>query len=357
MKKIVLHGAYKGDNFGDTLLLLILISKLQDKGIQIILSNTCKSTVEKCKQFKNIRMAKGISELMFADCLIFGGGGYFGEQPTNKIKWYLNFIKNHLAIGYLFIIMRKPIAFIGVEFGELSNAFIKWLSCLLLNKAKILGARNFDSVSWLKDNVTNKNIVYSADMALNIKDFDFEGDCTNNSSEFEILMHPSFDPKLDSVSAQIVDCLNKINWENDSMKLSLILDRNNAETERLAASWRSALGDKISNIYKYESPLELCAIIKNSNCIISNKLHTTIVAASYGRRVISVAKHPKNKRFFNDIGRPDLYFSHNDFNEDAFEMLLGLLQKNELEPITLQEDVYNRARVNCQLVDDFLTIL
>ena len=59
----------------------------------------------------------------------------------------------------------------------------------------------------------------------------------------------------------------------------------------------------------------------------------------------------------NFIQRLDLHISHDAFNEEAFKKLLGLLQKNELEPINLKEDIYNRARINFQLVDKFLKII
>ena len=157
MKKVLVHGAYNGDNFGDTLLLVLMVNELNKKNVDIVLSNTCELTYKRCKGFSNVRLHKGIFDIMSCDCIIFGGGGYFGEQPNGKRIWYLNFIKNHLLIGYFFVLLRKPVAFIGVEFGELSNFFIRWLSCNLLNYAKIIGARNNGSSRWVKDNTHSKD--------------------------------------------------------------------------------------------------------------------------------------------------------------------------------------------------------
>lgn len=352
MKKVLVHGAYKGDNFGDTLLLVMMINQLKKKNIDIVLSNTCELTYERCKELTNVRLLKGITDIISCDCIIFGGGGYFGEQPNNQRIWYLNFIKNHLLIGYFFLFLRKPIAFIGVEFGELSNSFIKWVTCILLNHATIIGARNNGSLTWLKDNAHLKNTIQTADMALNICNFDqIDKDISVSP---EVLIHPSFDPVVDLATAQMVKCLNEINWAEYDIKLSLILDRNNDESEKLINSWANALDGKVSNIYRYENPIKLCNIIKGCSCIISNKLHTTIVASSFGRCVISVAKHPKNKRFFEDIGRPELLIAHDTFDVQKFKELLNLHIINKLEPIILCQSVRSRAVKNYELINEFL---
>ena len=355
MKKVLVHGAYNGDNFGDTLLLVLMVNELNKKNVDIVLSNTCELTYKRCKGFSNVRLHKGIFDIMSCDCIIFGGGGYFGEQPNGKRIWYLNFIKNHLLIGYFFVLLRKPVAFIGVEFGELSNFFIRWLSCNLLNYAKIIGARNNGSSRWVKDNTHSKNVIQTADMALNICNFDQID--REISAIPEVLIHPSFDPEVDLVSAQMVQCLNEINFAEWGIKLSLILDRNNDQSERLINSWVNALDEKVSNIYRYKNPIQLCNIIKGSRCIISNKLHTTIVASSFECRVISVAKHPKNKRFFEDIGRPELHLAHDIFDTQKFKQLLNLLIINKLEPIILSESVRSRASKNYDLINEFLEIL
>ena len=355
MKKVLIHGAYKGDNFGDTLLLIMMINELEKKNVDIVLSNTCELTFERCKGFDNVRLLERFSEILSCDCIIFGGGGYFGEQPNNKMTWYLNFIKNHLLIGYFFALMRKPIAFIGVEFGELSNPIIRWLTCILLNYAKIIGARNKCSFRWIEDNICSNNVTQTGDMALNICNFDqIDNDISVSS---EVLIHPSFDPEVDLATSEVVECLNEINWTERGIKLSLILDRNNEQSERLVKSWVNALDENISKIYRYENPIQLCKIIKSCSCIISNKLHTTIVASSFGRCVISVAKHPKNKRFFEDIGRPELHLSHGAFDVQKFKELLSLHITSKLEPITLCQSVRSRAGKNYELINEFLEIL
>ena len=128
--------------------------------------------------------------------------------------------------------MRKPIAFIGVEFGELSNLFIIWLSFILLKNSKIIGEINYRSLKCLKDKGNILNAVQTADVALNIKNLN--GISRDETNVPETLIHPSFDPNSDAVSASVADCLNQVNWEKHSMKLSLILDRDDQHNEELA---------------------------------------------------------------------------------------------------------------------------
>ena len=86
-----------------------------------------------------------------------GGGGYFSEQPLNKIKWYFRFIRDHILIGLIFALRRKPIGFFAVEFGPIKNNIALKLVRLILNRSKIICARNESSFYWLKSN--SKNII------------------------------------------------------------------------------------------------------------------------------------------------------------------------------------------------------
>ena len=122
-KKVLVHGAYNGDNFGDTLLLLILLKQLSEYDLEIILSNVCEKTYEYCRSFKKVRRLKNVLDIHRSDALVYGGGGYFGEQPINKGRWHLSFVKNHLLIGIYYRILNKPIGMFGVEFGPLTNPF------------------------------------------------------------------------------------------------------------------------------------------------------------------------------------------------------------------------------------------
>tara|TARA_B100001057_G_C22832709_1_gene944003 strand:+ start:1094 stop:2164 length:1071 start_codon:yes stop_codon:yes gene_type:complete len=353
MKKVLLHGAYRGDNFGDTLLLLLIIKALEESCVEVILSNVCDKTYEYCRSFKKVRRLKNILDIHQSDALIYGGGGYFGEQPLNKGRWHLSFIKNHLLVGLYCRIFNKPIGMFGVEFGPLTNPFSLFLSKVILSRSTIICPRNKASFLWLKANSISNNVVQTVDMALGVNKY-LPARNPENSSKKEILLHPSFTANETDESLGLMNLIKAMDLNKHGFELSLISDRDNQASSRILESWGNALGEKVQKKYIYNNPWELCSIIQNANCIITNKLHAAIVAASFGNRVISLAKHPKNMRFFQDINRDDLCILLEDIDLSKLSKLLNSLENDTLESITLSEDIIECIKLNNHLLEDFV---
>ena len=351
--RVLVHGAYNGDNFGDTLLLLILLKQLSEHDLEIILSNVCDKTYEYCRSFKNVRRLKNIADIHQSDALIYGGGGYFGEQPFNKGRWHLSFIKNHLLIGLYCRILNKPIGMFGVEFGPLSNPLSLFLSKIVLSHSTITCPRNKSSLLWLESNSIFTNIIKTSDMALDVNKY-LPARNPENSSKKEILLHPSFAVNETDESLELMNLIKGMDLDKHGYELSLISDRNNEFSSHVLESWGDALGGKVKNKYTYKDPWDLCSIIQNANCIITNKLHAAIVAASCGNRVISLAKHPKNMRFFQDIDRTDLCVLLGDFDLSMTSQLLHSLEDDALDPVTLSEDSIENIKSNNHLLSNFI---
>ncbi len=352
-KKVLVHGAYKGDNFGDTLLLLILLKQLSEYDLEIILSNVCEKTYEYCRSFKKVRRLENLLDIHRSDALVYGGGGYFGEQPTNKVRWHMAFVKNHLLLGIYYRILNKPIGMFGVEFGPLTNPFSLFLSKFIFSQSTIICPRNKASLSWLKANAISNNVVQTVDMALGVNKY-LPARNPENSSKKEILLHPSFTVNETDEIIGLMKLIKTMDLDKHGYELSLISDRDNEASSQILESWGNALGEKVKSKYLYNNPWELCSIIQNANCIITNKLHTAIVAASFGNRVISLAKHPKNMRFFQDIDRSDLCILLEDFDFIKLSQLLNSLENDTLESITLSEDIIEFIKLSNHLLGDFV---
>ena len=347
--KIVVHGAYRGDNFGDTLLLGLVCRELIQHGYGVSVSNTCSQSLRHLSDANLIERLVDAKEELGAVALVYGGGGYFGEQPIGRLRWNLRFIAKHLPIGFRFIRAGKPVVICGTDFGPLSFWPSRVLVKRLLRSVKYVGARNRESIDYITDlGIGMNNIHETADIALSLKELEI--DEIDQSSEFvskkrRVLIHPSFNVDESAEMLKIANIFRQLT-HSDDLEVCLMADRSGSQVQDRLEKWASYLGLPADCIYKYQGPWKTCALIKASDAVITNKLHAAIVGSAYGKRVISIAKHPKNARYFKQIGRQELYMSLNQLDFDALHQLILNLISADLDPITISEGLLSKAKNN-----------
>ena len=356
MKNLLLHGAYSGDNFGDTLLLKLLVRELEKYDIEIYLSNVCDKTMLHFSNCDKVKRVSKLQHIINADGLIYGGGGYFSEQPLNKIKWYFRFIKDHILIGLIFALRRKPIGFFAVEFGPIKNNIALKLVRLILNRSKIICARNESSFYWLKSNSKNKNIHHTADLALGIPDLIkyINSNKPKLNAEKFFFLHPSFGACHSDLNKRLVGLLNMLVSQDERFQIYLLIDKDFRGVGEIISSWRKALNLKDGRIIRYSAPYEFCEKISECDYLVSNKLHTLIVASALNKKVISIAKHPKNFSFFDDFGDNSSVI---EYKQESIKKLEGFFQQiiqGEFKNLKIDQQINKRLELNYSLLKSFI---
>ena len=137
MKKLIaLHGSYFGDNFGDRLFVELFIDwvneieNITSENIVLPFANSRIRESVDCSQ------TKGLKAIIKSSCIIFIGGGYFGEFKPNSLIWNMRLLIRHLTIAIYAAIVRKPYIFIGIGAGPLSNIFPRKLVTYVCNKSE-----------------------------------------------------------------------------------------------------------------------------------------------------------------------------------------------------------------------------
>lgn len=356
-RSVVVHGAYRGDNFGDTLLMALTCRELRSCGCKVLVSNVCANSMRYVAIDENILVLSNRKEEQESDVLVYGGGGYFGEQPVSPVKWNLRFIKLHLPIGFRFAKRRKGIVFCGVDFGPQCLWLARVLSKKLLNSAVYIGARNAESCAFLSDiGVDNKIFYETADVALLLKQLnvpEIEAAGSYKAENRRVLVHPSYE--IERREGRLMAELVRRNFDNKvGIEVALLADRANRNVDKMLEGWSSYLGIPDAQVFPYRGPWETCALIRDSEAVVTNKLHTGIVASAYGKNVISLAKHPKNLRFFNQLGRPELCLLFEGAFEEKFNALLRDLVAGALPAVSVDEDLMTKARDNFRLLGEVL---
>ena len=166
MTKAVISGYYGYKNFGDELILSILINHLKELGIEItVLSGDIEYTkknnsVNSINRF-NIRQI--IKEIKNSDILISGGGSLLQDVTSFKSLAYYSFI---IALGILY---NKKVIIFAQGIGPINSNFAKTIVKNLLNNCNYISVRDENSLKLLENWNIKSELVCDPAYSLNIK--------------------------------------------------------------------------------------------------------------------------------------------------------------------------------------------
>ncbi|MGK0724380.1 polysaccharide pyruvyl transferase family protein [Aerococcus urinaeequi] len=309
MKYVSLHGAYYPNNFGDVLILAIQAKWIREiTGKEIILPFAT-DIYRKQLNTSEIRGAKGIKQ---SDFLVYGAGGFLGEPPMGKSKWYFNFLRNHLKPA---IIARKnniPYAINGTEVGPINNKIVRYSIKKLLSKSSNVTLRNSESVTYAQNNLQiNKNITESADVALSLTKNDLNSEIIENIYQTylnfdgpKFAVHVGANRKDLETGQNVQIFLDEViefyNSKKD-LKPIIIIDNEN-EIQKDATDYLKSKLKIEPIVYVHKDIWETVSLLSQLDAVVTNKLHIGIVSYAMGNIPISFPYHTKTERFYKQIG-------------------------------------------------------
>lgn len=347
---VSLHGSYFCNNYGDLLLINLFYKwiKEADPNVIVNLPMAYDKTIKELPE----GTLRGIKNLCKSRCLVYCGGGYFGEQPRHKLYWSCRNFYRHLIIGIIAIIKRIPIAIIGVEFGPLSISWFRKSVIWLAKRSKVIVVRNQESLDFLSKFGVN-NVVLGVDGVLSLKP---EVQQERSYQQPNILLHlPNIqfaEEKYIGFTQEIIRRMLELGWT----KVSFIED-SDAQYETGYDKYFSLFSDAGINydIIPYISVEKLIDTIRHADYVVTTKLHIGITAASLNVPVLSFYNHPKVIRLHKQIGNEknciSVNASSNDFSmmvnrffPSQFELPESIRRQSELSPKLTKEFIINTTR-------------
>lgn len=304
LQKIALHGAVYGKNFGDILIQKILLDNIEQSNLfetyfPLGINRFTKTLNKKPLQIFSFKRPKAI---------IFGPGGYLGEPKYKSLRWVARFIFYHgFAILYS-IIFRIPIYVFGVGAGPIKNPFVRMFVYLLIMRSKVVFVRDEFSQSFLTKLVSNKKeIIATCDVAYSLGHNIENPNLSNNLDSVGLHV-----PVADRIGMPKEFLEDIILWvtENPNTKFYLLHD---GPMQKIHLKLEKLL--KLTNFTEisYESHSKLLQDISKLDMVLSTKLHVPICAYAMGVKAISAHTHPKNIRFFKQIGNSNYTIDLKDY--------------------------------------------
>jgi len=323
-KKVVVHGSYFADNYGDTLLVKIMC----DKVAQLIGRENVYLAVEGHAQ-EQARIGYPVaSEAVQSQVshIIYGGGGYLGERGRgfiDNLVWSARNYKRHLSWRGRY--RRARTAVIGAGFGPLSNAVLRTKICRLVNEAEVVLLRDQESLNFMRDyGVDHPNSDTCVDLALSLPIVECErtGVAVHAENLSEEELGSVFRAIRSSFGVNAVD---------------VIFDNAGGDTSENRRKYDVAAGkagiEKLS-YYPYVGVEETLLAVTKYALVITSKLHVGITTIAQGGRVISIPSHQKTIRLYRQLSVDKFCIPRNSLSEkllrDVMMQIDGFLPNREV---------------------------
>jgi polysaccharide pyruvyl transferase WcaK-like protein len=355
MKKIGLHGSYYGRNFGDTLILNIVNNWIKefDPDIKVILPRIIDN--QEAKEIIGERIFE-TSELKELDGLVFGPGGYFGEQSTasyfKQLLWSWRNYQRHLSWVKPLYKRKIPYMIVGVGVGPISNLFLRRAIIRLFKNAKVIAVRDKVSYEYLKKwGVDLSKLYLFSDVALSLNAKEFKSESNTIANRKKIAIHfPGKELLEVGKMVHFVQFLVKVSQDHDLYYLEDNVGQfsNNLHKSHLV----NDLADLGVNptVFGYKSPFQVIEDISKVDVLITSKLHVGIVGYAMNKPVISIPRHEKTFRFYEQVNRSEYCIKPSEITK---EELLKIFNKCLQNPF-VENIMSNEAMKNKQLLHDFL---
>ena len=295
MKKIYVHGSFRGSNFGDYLLF-----KLADSAVK---SNGCTAVYDyisaEYQALNHVETKSIAGALLSSDAVLCAGGGFFGEPRAKDYHWDLRCMYFHAAPLLLAVLLRKPIAIIGTEIGDISNPVLKLFLKRIIKNAKIVSVRNDKSLSFVKRLVPGVKAVVHPDWVLTSEFGRLFPVQPMENSNYTIFLHiTKYNPEK---LKELCSGINHILKTDIGIRVVVGVDHDTAGSRNTVKFLMDNLDSDAVEQYNYHTPQEFIQVLYNADCIITTKLHVGICGIRLGKAVISLPCHPKIRSFYEYI--------------------------------------------------------
>ena len=337
---VSLHASYHCNNYGDMLLLRLFYDWVQSVSEDIVVNLPLVNT-----ELKDIPTTEhGLKNLWHSKCLVYCGGGYFGEQPRRKLLWSIRAFKKHLIIGIIAVVRRIPFAIIGVEFGPLSVGWFRALVIWLTKHAEIVVVRNKESKAFL-EKYGVKTVIEGVDAVLSLQP-------TSHERGNTVLIHlPGirFAPEqYEKIAHLLVEALLQRGFHHVSFIEDIDGQYRNGYDSIFAIFKEASIDFSIDYYSGVES---LIRKLSEADYIITTKLHVGITGAAMNKRVLSLYNHPKTIRFHKQIANADNCLP---VTADTVEMKAAINHFFDNE-FVLSESIREKALYNRSAVIEFVS--
>lgn len=338
--EIAVHGSYYARNFGDTLILSIVVNWVKEEFPEATINLPFCCSIEEAKEIAGPHRFVIDPTLDNSDALVFGPGGYFGQPNFSLLRrthWFWRNYRRHLIWRRAIWSKKIPYYIVGVGVGPLDNLLFRSVVKQLFTRANFAAVRDVISLGYLKRWLNNpEKVKVTCDVALSVQPRKARVERERKRIGIHYpgtLLHDHNKLKV------FCDFLSTL---EASFDLFLVEDGPGqvaTKDERSVYNYLKRIG-KHYGVIEYVSPDDLIAELEKLDYIITSKLHVGILGYSLLKPVLSIPLHQKTSRFYEQIGRAEFCLdvatlSSEGLSNSFNELLINPVEENKMQELAL----------------------
>ena len=334
MKKILISGYYGFDNFGDEVILGVLINHLRGNDITVLSSNP-----EKTGRTHNVNSLNSFNPKLIVerlpkfDMLISGGGSLLQNVTSNKSLFYYCGLINIMAS------LKKDVVIFAQGIGPVKGFWGKLIVKSALKKCKYISVRDEKSQELLKSWGIESNLVCDPIFDLNVPAPKKTRKVGIQLRKFASLTDELFDEIIKQVALKFSD-----------REIELICFQD-SEDEGISKVFLNKLKKKNptinANIIKNLTNKEVIEKVSEYDYLIGMRFHACLLGLKYGIKTLAISYDPKVETLAKNANIPYLVMDSkkNDYKK-AFEDLEKLSPFNLLNFANSQEFDWTKTGID-----------
>lgn len=310
MKKVVISGYYGCDNFGDEMILDILVAKLKELNFDItVFSKNPQKTasIHEVKSFETFSLRDVISNLKKTDCLISGGGSLLQDVTSIKSLIYYLFV---IAIALFF---RKKVIIFAQGIGPIKNKFAEILTMILLKQCEIVTVRDEKSLELVKKFKIDAKLVSDPFYSMR-----FESKNSQSKVGVQLRAFETLNDKLLNKLAEAI-CLNFSEKKIQIFSLQTSLDLD--VCKKFEGILKTLNPEIKTEIIFDKSPKEIIDEISTLEYMIAMRFHACVTALKFGIKTLAICYDIKLENLVKEAKIPSLSMSAKEDYNEVFEDL------------------------------------
>lgn len=289
-KKVCISGYYGFDNFGDELILSILVKNLKQmpnvSGITVF-SSKPEKTAEKLEvnSVYSFNINSVLKEIKKSDILISGGGSLLQDKTSIKSLMY------YLLLIFYAKILRKKVIIFAQGIGPIKCKLMNFITMVLLKHCDLITVRDDNSLNLLQK--YNINAIKCSDPVWNIEIPD-----VNKTERIGIQLR-TFPDLSDKFLDNLANCINKYYSDKEICLISLqnkldidVLKTFQEKLQKTNPNIKTKLIENTSEADVIKSIAQLSTLIamRYHACLIGIKSGVKVLPVNYDIKVENLAK-------------------------------------------------------------------
>jgi len=334
MRKILISGYYGFDNFGDELILKLLLEKFKDCDVTVLSSNPRKTfDTYGVHTVYTFSLDHVLKELAYCDVLVSGGGSLLQNVTSNKsLFFYASLIMMAQSFG-------KEVMIFAQGIGPLKGFWAKHIVKSIMKKCKYISVRDEKSLKLLNDwKIKNVNLVCDPVYSIEVEQ-------PQRTQKIGIQLRRSenlTDELFDKIVGQV-----KSRYYSKEIELISLQDEMDVGISQVFINKLKSVDPKINvKLISGLSNEDIINRISEYDCMIAMRYHACLVALKYGVKTLAIAYDPKVEILAKENNIPYLSVNSKENNyEKAFNDMENLSRWNLMEKAKSKKFDWNKTGI------------